>query len=109
MHVDGNGGSSYQVADNNLAFSSSGKRGADDGSSGGGSLGLTTSVLGSGGVLGDTSSRNSGLVSTARTASVVAASAGDLLEGLVKLGRHCVCLFARRCVSYECEKLATVL
>ena len=87
----------YQVADNNLAFSSSGKSGADNSSSsGGGSLGLTSSGLGSGGVLGDTSSGNSGLVATARTASVVATRAGNLLEGLVKLGRHCVCLFVER-------------
>jgi hypothetical protein len=96
MRVDGKGGSTYQVADNNLAFSSSGKSGADDSSSGGGSSRLATGVLGSGGVLGDTSSRDSGLITTARTTGVVAASAGNLLEGLVKLGRHCVCLCLER-------------
>jgi hypothetical protein len=105
----GEGGSTYQVADNDLAFSSSGKSGADNRSGGGGSSGLATGVLGSGGVLGDTSSRDSGLVTTTRATGVVAASAGNLLEGLVKLGRHCVCVcLEERCVSYEREKLATV-
>ena len=98
MHVDRGGGSTYQVADDNLAFSSSGKSGADNSCSGGsGSLGLTTSVLGSGRVLGDTSSRDSGLVTTTRTTSVVAAGAGNLLEGLVKLGRHCVFVCEETC------------
>jgi hypothetical protein len=96
MRVDGEGGSTYQVADNNLAFSSSGKSGADNSSSGGGSSRLATGVLGSGGVLGNTSSRDSGLVTTTRTTGIVAASAGNLLEGLVKLGRHCVCLYLER-------------
>jgi hypothetical protein len=105
----GEGGSTYQVADNDLAFSSSGKSGADNCSGGGGSSRLASGVLRSGGVLGDTSSRDSGLVTTARATGVVAASAGNLLEGLVKLGRHCVCVcFGERCVSYEREKLATV-
>jgi hypothetical protein len=96
MRVDGEGGSTYQVANNNLAFSSSGKSGADNSSSGGGSSRLATGVLGSGGVLGNTSSRDSGLVTTTRTTGIVAASAGNLLEGLVKLGRHCVCLYLER-------------
>jgi len=100
MQVEGGNGSTYQVADNDLAFSSSGKSGADNSCSGGSrSLGLAASVLGSGRVLGDTSSGNSGLVTATRATSVVATRAGNLLEGLVKLGRHCVCLFAKRCVS----------
>jgi len=62
MRVGGGGGSIYQVADNDLALSSSGKSGTSEGGSGVGSLGLTTSGLCRGGVLGDTSSRDSGLV-----------------------------------------------
>jgi len=50
-------------------------------------------------------------LSPRRGRRVVAASAGNLLEGLVKLGRHCMCVFVfgERRVSYEREKLATGL
>lgn len=103
MQFGGGCRSTYQVADNDLAFSSSGKSGTSEGGSGVVSLRLTTGGLCGSGVLGDTSGRDSGLVGAASATSVVAASAGNLFETLVKLGRHIVCVFARKvCVSYGC-------
>ena len=84
--------STYQVADNNLAFFSGGDGGHSSGDSG--SLGLSLVVgLCRGGVLGDSSGGNSGLGGATSATGIIAAAAGDLVEALVELGRHYDCLF----------------
>lgn len=78
----------YQVADNDFAFSSGRQgRGCSCGSCGG-SLGLTLGGLGGGSVFGNSSGGNSGLAAAASATGVVATRASNLLEALVKLGRR---------------------